>query len=83
MIILPELRWRAVLFLFEDTIEVTEVVKPTGIADLSNTLGSVHQHPTGIAQPKVNDILTEIPACMQLEETAERRRAHPGNPRHR
>lgn len=77
MVVLPEGRGGTVLLFLEDTVEITEVIESTGVTDLRNTLGCVYQHPAGIAETDVNDIVTEVTSCAQLEEAAECRGAHP------
>ena len=76
MIVLSELTWRASLLLLEDAIEVTEVIETAVEPDLADAFGSIHQHPGCITQTEVDDILRDVSACMELEESAEGTRAH-------
>ena len=76
MIVFSELTWRAPLLLLEDAIEVTEVIETAVEPNLTDAFGCIHQHSGGIAQAEVNDILRDISARMELEESAEGTRAH-------
>lgn len=66
------------LFLLEDTVEVRDVVEATGIAYLGYRSSGAHKHLRGVAQPHINHIVGDRPACAQLEEAAEGSRRHSG-----
>lgn len=72
MIAFPELAWRASFLFLEDAVEVAEIVESAIKTYLANTLGGIYQHAGSITQTQVDDILRDISAGMELEETAER-----------
>ena len=76
MIVLSELTWRASLLLLEDAIEVTEVIETAVEPNLTDAFCSIHQHSGGIAQTEVDNILRDVSARMELEESAEGTRTH-------
>lgn len=77
MVVLTEFRRTAALLLPEDTIEIAQIIEATPIAYLGYGMGAIYQHPTGIAQSHINDIITEVTTRMQFEETTECTGAHP------
>ena len=79
MIILTELGGTAALALTEDAVEVAQVVETATIAYLRNRVGAVDELPASIAESQVDDVIAEVTACMELEETAERRGTHACN----
>ena len=76
MMVLSELTWRAPLLLLEDAIEVTKVIETAVEPNLTDAFGCIHQHSGGIAQTEVDNILRDVSARMELEESAEGTRAH-------
>ncbi len=72
MIVLTELTWRASLLLLEDAVEVAEIVESAIKTYLADALGGIYQHAGSITQTQVDDILRDVSAGMELEETAER-----------
>ena len=79
MVVLAELGGRAVFLLLENAVEIAEVVKTTGVADFSHTIGGVDEHAAGIAQTLLDDVFAEVAPRMQLEEAAEGRWTHAGD----
>ena len=79
MIILTEFRGATALLLAENTIEIAQIIEPAAIADLRNRIGTVDEHPAGIAQSHVDDIIRQVTACMQLEEATEGAGTHAGD----
>ncbi len=76
MIILAEFGRTATLLFLEDSVEIAQVVKPAAIANLRDGMRAVDQHPAGIAQTHVDNIVAEVTTRMQLEEAAERAGTH-------
>ena len=76
MIAFTELAWRASFLFLEDAVEVTEIVESAIKTYLADTLRGIYQHAGSITQTQVDDILRDISAGMELEETAERTAAH-------
>lgn len=76
MIAFTELAWRASFLFLEDAVEVAEIVESAIKTYLADTLGGIYQHAGSIPQTQVDDILRDISAGMELEETAERTAAH-------
>ncbi len=76
MIAFSELAWRASFLLLENAVEVAEIVESAIKTYLADTLGGIYQHAGCITQTEVDDILRDVSAGMELEETAERTAAH-------
>ena len=71
MVIFPEFRGAATLFLAENTVEVAQVIEAAAVADLRYRMRTVDEHPTGIPQSHVDDVIRQVTARMQFEEAAE------------
>lgn len=56
-VVLTELFRGAPFSLFEDAVEVGEVVEATVVADLADGVGGVDQQAGGIAQADVDDVV--------------------------
>ena len=76
-VILPELFWRIILFLFENPVEIGKVVKATLESYLSNGVGGVNQHPDRISYADIEDVIHHRFTGTKLEEPAERYIRHP------
>ena len=76
MIVLSELTWRAPLLLLEDAVEVAEIVESAIKTYLADALRGIYQHAGSITQTQVDNILRDVSARMELEESAEGTRAH-------
>ena len=70
-VILPELFWRIILFLFENPVEIGKVVKATLESYLSNGVGGVDQHPDGKTNADIEDIIHHRFSGTKLEKPAE------------
>ena len=79
MVVFAKFRGTTALALLEDAVEIAEVVEATAITYLGNGTVTVDQLSAGVAQTKVDDVLAEVAARMELEEAAERRGAHAGD----
>ena len=55
---IAELCRRTTFLSFKDAIEVTHIIVTTLKTDFSNCFGGVNQHPCGITQAYVNDVIT-------------------------
>ena len=71
MMAVAELGGGAAFLPSEDAVEVAHVVVSAFEADLGNGVGGVDQHPRGVAQAYVYDVVAQPPSGVQLEETAE------------
>ena len=56
-VVLTELFRGAPFSLFEDAVEVGEVVEATVVADLADGVGGINQQAGGIAQADVDDVV--------------------------
>ena len=78
MMAVAELGGGAAFLPSEDAVEVAHVVVSAFEADLGNGVGGVDQHPCGIAQAYVYDVVAQPPSGVQFEEAAEGALAHIG-----
>ena len=78
VVILTEFRGSASLTLFEDAVEIADIVEPAGIAHLYDGHSAVGQQTRGIPQAHVNNVFGNALPRTNLEETAEGCRGHRG-----
>ena len=57
MVVLPELTGRTTFFLFEDAVEVTQVIEAAFKTDLGDRTTGINQFACGIAQADIDDIV--------------------------
>ena len=76
MVVLAKFRRTTSLAFLEDAIEIAKVVETTTETDFGNGMSTIDEHTAGIPQALVDNILAEVSACMEFEETAESRRTH-------
>ena len=82
MVVFPEFRRAATLLFAENAVEITQIIEAAAITDLCNRVCAVNQHAARITQSHVNNIICQIPTCMQFEESAEGARTHTCDIRH-
>ena len=76
IIVFPEFFWSASFFLFEDSVEVGNIIKPAMISHFCNRMGGFDQYAAGMAKSDFSEaVYKSIPRAL-AEKTTE------GNIRH-
>ena len=67
---MPEFFGSAIFFLFKNTVEIRDIVKPAFISDFIDAVRGFNQHPRSVSQADLVQCINKCLTCSLFKETA-------------